>query len=96
MTLPPSLVLTWPQIFALLLVAVIGAFLAEWWVGNSPRFGILGSVVIGIAGSWLFANLPLDIAIEPRLEDMPVVRGVLGSLLLVATFAYFNKQRVRR
>ncbi len=96
MNLLSALSLTWPQVFVLLLLAIIGAFLAELAVGNSPRFGFLGSLALGAIGAWLLVTLPLEVAIEPRLEDLPLVRGVLGSLLLVAFFAFFRKQGARR
>ena len=96
MTLPVSLTFTWPQTFALLILALVGAFLAEWLVGNTPKFGLLGSIALGVLGGWLFANLPIDFPLEPHLEDMPVVRSILGALVLVAIFAYFRKQGVRR
>ncbi|MDB5081016.1 MAG: hypothetical protein JWP00_2940 [Chloroflexi bacterium] len=87
---------SWPQVFALILLALVGAFLAERVVGNAPKYGILGSLVLGILGAWFFSNLPLEIQIEPRLEDMPVVRSVLGGLVLVAIFAYLRKQGAPR
>lgn len=87
---------TWPQVFAFLLLVLIGAFLAERIIGNAPKYGFLGSLVLGILGAWFFANLPLEIQIEPRLEDMPVVRSVLGGLVLVAIFAFLRKQGAPR
>lgn len=96
MNLFSTLLLTWPQIFALLLLATIGAFVAELIVGNAPKFGFLGSLGLAVLGAWIFANLPLDFPIEPRLEDWPVVRGVLGGLLLVALFAWLRKQGATR
>ncbi len=87
---------TWPQVFALLLLALVGAFLAERIVGNAPKYGFLGSLVLGILGAWFFSNLPLEIQIEPRLEDMPVVRSILGGLVLVAIFAFLRKQGASR
>jgi len=92
MSLPSALMLTWPQVFTLLLLALVGAFLAELLVGNAPKFGFLGSLVLAALGSWIFVNLPLDITIEPRLEDMPVVRAILGAMLVVAVFAFFRKR----
>jgi uncharacterized membrane protein YeaQ/YmgE (transglycosylase-associated protein family) len=91
MSLPSALLLTWPQVFALLFLALIGAFLAELLVGNAPKFGVLGALVLAVLGSWLFINLPLDISFEPHLEDLPVLRSILGSLLVVALFAFFRK-----
>ncbi len=96
MSLPSALLLTWPQVFVLLFLALIGAYLAELVIGNAPKFGFLGSVVLAVLGSWLFINLPLDISVEPRLEDLPVVRAVLGGLLVVALFAYLKKQSYSR
>lgn len=87
---------TWPQVFAFLLLALVGAFIAERIVGNAPKYGFLGSLVLGILGAWFFANLPVEIQIEPRLEDMPVVRSIIGGLVLVAIFAFLRKQGAPR
>jgi uncharacterized membrane protein YeaQ/YmgE (transglycosylase-associated protein family) len=87
---------TWPQVFALLLLALVGAFLAERLVGNAPKYGFLGSLALGVLGAWLFTNVPLEIQLEPRLEDMPVVRAILGGLVLVAIFAFLRKQGAPR
>jgi uncharacterized membrane protein YeaQ/YmgE (transglycosylase-associated protein family) len=87
---------SWPQVFALLLLALVGAFLAERLVGNAPKYGFFGSLVLGTLGAWFFSNLPLEIQIEPRLEDMPVVRSILGGLVLVAIFAFLRKQGAPR
>ncbi len=92
MNLPSALLLTWPQVFVLLLLALIGACLAELAVGNAPKFGFLGSLCLGILGSWLFINLPFEVSIEPRLEDLPIIRAVLGGLLIVALFAFYRKR----
>ncbi|HEX2910669.1 MAG TPA: hypothetical protein VH186_07660 [Chloroflexia bacterium] len=98
MKLPFSLSLswTWPQVFALLLLALAGAFIAERIIGNAPKFGLLGSLVLSLLGAWIFINLPLDISIEPRLEDTPVIRAILGSMVIVSLFAFFRKQGARR
>lgn len=96
MNLPFELAITWPQVFAIGLLAVIGAFLAELIVGNAPRFGLLGSLGLAVLGVWLFVNLPLDVPLEPRLEDLPVVRGIVGGVVLVALFAFFKKQGIMR
>ncbi len=96
MSLPLGLAITWPQFFAFMLLALVGAFLAELLVGNSPRFGFIGSVALAILGAWLFVNIPVEISVEPRLEDWPVARAILGALVLVVVFAFFRKQGVTR
>lgn len=91
MAFPPSV----PQIFALLFLATIAAFVAELLVRNAPPLGFVGGIVFGLVGVWFFANLPwLDLSIEPRLEDIPAVRAVLGGVIIVAIFAMFVKGKV--
>lgn len=92
MSLPAGIFITWPQVFVLLVVALIGALIAELVIGNAPKFGFFGSVLAGLLGAWILTNLPLDLAVEPRLEDLPLIRGILGSFIVVAIFAFFQKQ----
>ena len=96
MSLPLGLAFTWPQFFVFFLLALTGAFVAERLVGNAPKFGFLGSVALAALGAWLFVNIPVELSLEPRLEDLPVVRTILGALLIVAAFAFFRKQGVTR
>lgn len=92
MSLPAGIFVTWPQIFVLLLLALVGAFVAELVVGNAPKFGFIGSVVLGLLGAWILVSIPMEITFEPRLEDLPLIRGVIGSFIVVAIFAFFRKQ----
>jgi uncharacterized membrane protein YeaQ/YmgE (transglycosylase-associated protein family) len=86
--------LTTPQLFALLVLAAIAAFLAELLIRNAPPLGFMGGLFLGLLGVWIFANITwLDVAIEPRLEDIPVVRALLGGILLVALFCYMRKRQ---
>ncbi len=86
--------LTLPQLLALLLLAVVAALIAELIVGNAPIFGFIGALVFSLVGVWLFVNIPwLEVAFEPRLEDLPVVRGILGGVLVSGLFAFVRKRR---
>jgi len=88
------LALTVPQVLTLLFLAVIAAWLAELLVGNAPTFGFIGAVVFSLLGVWLFITLPwLELSFEPRLEDIPVVRGLLGGIVVTSLFAYVQKKR---
>ena len=88
------LALTLPQILALLLLAVIAALIAELLVGNAPYFGFLGAIVTALLGVWLFVNLPwLEFSYEPRLEDIPAIRAVVGGVLVSGLLAFVRKKR---
>lgn len=89
-----SLPLTIPQLLALLFLAVIAAAIAELIVGNAPPLGFLGAIVLSVLGVCLFVNLPwFEVALEPRLEDMPVVRAILGGIVVSGLFAFVRKKR---
>jgi uncharacterized membrane protein YeaQ/YmgE (transglycosylase-associated protein family) len=92
MSLPFGLYLIWSQFFVVALLALVGAFIAERVVGNAPKFGFMGSLVLGLLGAWLFIGLPVNVEVEPRFEDIPLVRGLLGSFIIVTIFAFFRKQ----
>ncbi len=89
-----ELTLTIPQILAFLFLAVIAAFLGELVVGNAPFLGFLGALGAALLGVVLFVKLPLpEVTLEPRLEDIPVVRAILGGALIAALFAFIRKKR---
>jgi uncharacterized membrane protein YeaQ/YmgE (transglycosylase-associated protein family) len=86
--------ITIPQILAILFLAVVAALIAELIVGNAPYFGFIGAVVLALLGVWIFVSLPwLEITYEPRLEDIPVVRAVIGGVLVSGLFAFLRKKR---
>jgi uncharacterized membrane protein len=91
-SIPPTL----PQLFALLFLATIAALLGELVVGAAPDLGFLGAILLAALGVVILVSLPLpQIGFEPQLEDLPVVRGVLGGAVVVAGFAYYRKRRSR-
>jgi uncharacterized membrane protein YeaQ/YmgE (transglycosylase-associated protein family) len=85
---------TIPQLLTLLLLAVIAAALAELIVGNAPMFGFVGAIVLSFLGVWIFVNLSwFQVPFEPRLEDLPVIRAVLGGVVVSGLFAFAQKKR---
>ena len=87
---PPST----PQIFALLFLATIAALIAELFVRNAPPFGFVGGLLLGVIGVFIFTLLPgPNISFEPRLEDIPAIRAVLGGFLIVAFFCFIRKRQ---
>ena len=90
--IPPTL----PQMFALLFLASIAAIIGERIVGAAPDFGFLGAILSGVLGAAILVQLPLpQFGFEPKLEDLPIIRGALGGILLVACFGYYRKSRSR-
>lgn len=88
-----DLVLTLPQILALIFIAVISAFLAELIVGNAPHFGLIGSLITALLGVLLFLKFPIpDFSFEPRFEEIPVVRALAGGVLFSTLFAFIRKK----
>ncbi len=89
-----ELTLTLPQILALLFLAVMAALLAELVIGNAPYFGFLGAFLTAFLGVLIFVKLPgPDLSFEPRMEDIPVVRAILGGALMAGIFALIRKKR---
>lgn len=87
--LPPTL----PQLFALLFLATLGALLAELVVRSSPAFGFLGAIVLAGLGVVIFTYLPFpEIAIEPKLEEIPTVRAILGGMIVCGIFCFLKRR----
>ncbi|NWJ44948.1 MAG: hypothetical protein HXX08_03630 [Chloroflexi bacterium] len=90
--LPPTL----PQFFALVFLAAIAAFLGELIAGAAPDFGFFGAIILAVFGVVILIELPLpQFDFEPTIEDIPIVRGVLGGIFLVAGFGFYRKRRSR-
>ena len=90
--LPPTL----PQLFALLFLAAIAALLGELIAGAAPDFGFFGALILAFLGIIILVELPLPkFDFEPTFEDLPIVRGVLGGVFLVAGFGFYRKRRRR-
>ncbi|MEI6045116.1 MAG: hypothetical protein WCS37_12260 [Chloroflexota bacterium] len=86
--------ITLPLILALFFLAVVAACLAELIVGNPPFFGVIGAVLSAALGVWIFVSLPwFEISYEPRLEDLPVIRAVIGGVVVSGLFAFLRKKR---
>lgn len=68
--------------------AIIG-LIAGSVTSSSDRRGCLGSIILGLAGSWigdvLFGSW------GPQLGDMSVIPAVLGAILLIALFGGSGK-----
>jgi uncharacterized membrane protein YeaQ/YmgE (transglycosylase-associated protein family) len=87
--LPPTL----PQLFAILFLATLGALLAELIVRSAPAFGFLGAIVLAGLGVIIFTYIPFpEIALEPKLEDIPAVRAVLGAAIVCGLFCYLKRR----
>lgn len=83
-----------PQLLALLFLAIIAAFIAELIVGNAPMLGFIGAIIFALLGAWLFILLPwFQFPLEPKLEDVPVIRAVIGGILTTSLFAFVRKKR---
>lgn len=83
-----------PEIFALLFLATIAAFIGELIARNAPPFGFVGGIILGLLGVWIFANLPWPkLQFEPTLEQIPVIKAVIGGILIVTIFSYVRKRQ---
>lgn len=89
MFLPPI-----PEIFALLFLATVAALIGELIARNAPPFGFVGGIILGLLGVWIFANVPLPkLQFEPMLEQIPVIKAIIGGILIVALFSYIRKRQ---
>lgn len=91
----------WNLVLYLVIAAVVG-LIAEFIVGWRLPFGIVGAIIAAIVGIWLMTNVIVINGIgDYVLYDVPVVRALIGAILLVAlwhliTFGFARRRRYSR
>ena len=76
----------WNVIMYLVIALIVGV-IAEFIVGWRVPFGIVGAVIAGIVGVWLMTkvlNVQIDGLNDPVLYGVPLIHGLIGSIILIA------------
>jgi uncharacterized membrane protein YeaQ/YmgE (transglycosylase-associated protein family) len=67
-----------------LAIAAITGLLAEFIVGWRLPGGLIGAVIAGLIGIWLFTHVfPFTISGDPTVYGVPIFRALIGAILLV-------------
>lgn len=68
-----------------LVVAAIVGLIAETIVGWRLPFGIIGAIIAALVGIWLLTNVvQLNISGDPVIYGVPIIKALLGAIILVA------------
>ncbi len=97
-TLFAAIVITTGEIVYLIVAAIVG-IVAEFIVGWRLPFGFIGAIIAALAGIWLLTNvIQVVIPNDPVIQGVPIIKALLGAVLLVAVWHLltFNAWRRRR
>ena len=68
-----------------LVVAAIVGLIAEFIVGWRLPFGFIGAIIAALVGVWLLTNVvQLNINGDPTLYGVPIIKALIGAIILVA------------
>lgn len=83
-----------------LIVAAIVGLVAEFIIGWRLPFGFIGAIIAALVGVWLLTNvIQLNIAGDPVIYGVPIIKALIGAILLVALWhliTYRSWHRRRR
>ncbi len=79
-----AITITTSQIVYLVVAAIVG-FIAEFLVGWRLPFGFIGAIIAALVGIWLLTNvIQVVIPGDPVFYGVPIIKALLGAVLLVA------------
>jgi uncharacterized membrane protein YeaQ/YmgE (transglycosylase-associated protein family) len=82
-----------------LAIAAIAGLLAEFIVGWRLPGGIIGAIIAGLIGIWIFTNIfPFTITGDPHIYGVPIFKALIGAIVLVflwhlVTFGAWRRRR---
>ncbi len=86
-----------PALIVYLVVAAIVGLVAEFIVGWRLPFGIIGAVIAALVGVWLLTNvINLTIAGDPNIKGVPIIKALIGAIILVALWHLLTFRAWRR
>ncbi len=82
-------ILDWPftitqSLVVYIILAVLIGLAAEFIVGWRLPFGVLGAFLAALLGIWLMNLIGVNIAGDPILYSVPLVKTLLGAIIMVA------------
>ncbi|GAC1403900.1 MAG: hypothetical protein NVS4B12_19040 [Ktedonobacteraceae bacterium] len=80
-----------------LIIAAIVGYLAERIVRSSVPFGFIGSIIVALVGIWLMTRVLIINGIgDIYIFNVPIVRALIGAILLVLIWRAITYRRVTR
>ena len=90
-----------PHLFVLLLLAALLGYLADLFTGGRVPLGFFGTVLFGLLGAWVAADLlrpriPLSVLKEPALDGVQLLSAGLGAFLFSLLWCIFASRLAGR
>ncbi len=80
-----------------LIIAAIVGYVAERIVRSTVPFGIIGSIIVALIGIWLMTRvLVINGLPDITVLGVPLIRALIGAILLVLLWRAITYRRVRR
>jgi uncharacterized membrane protein YeaQ/YmgE (transglycosylase-associated protein family) len=80
-----------------LVIAAIVGLIAEFLVGWRLPFGFIGAIIAALLGIWLLTNvINLTIAGDPVIYGVPIIKALIGAIILVALWHLLTTPLWRR
>src|SRR5437870_12479369 len=91
-----TITITTSQIIYLVVAAIVG-LVAEFIVGWRLPFGFIGAIIAALVGIWLLTNvIQVVIPNDPNVYGVPIIKALLGAVLLVALWHLLTYRTWRR
>jgi uncharacterized membrane protein YeaQ/YmgE (transglycosylase-associated protein family) len=89
-TVLAAIVITASEIVYLIVAAIVG-IIAEFLVGWRLPLGLIGAMIAALLGIWLLTNvIQVTIPDDPVFQGVPLLKALLGAVLLVALWHLFT------
>ena len=80
-----------------IIIAAIVGYVAERIVRSTVPFGIIGSIIVALIGIWLMTRVLIINGIpDITVLGVPLIRALIGAILLVLLWRAITYRRVRR
>ncbi len=90
-----------PRICVMLILAAILGYLAALIAGGRVPLGFVGSILFGLLGAWLAADvvrprIPFNLPEEPVFDGVTLVTAGIGAFALSLTWCVLTSRLARR
>jgi uncharacterized membrane protein YeaQ/YmgE (transglycosylase-associated protein family) len=90
-----------PRLLVMLVLAALLGYVADLFTGGRVPLGFLGSILFGLLGAWVAADLvrprlPLSLPKEPTLDGVTLVTAAVGAFVFSLAWCILGSRLARR